>query len=155
MATITDAPPTNDVDTDEVVYTPTSSPPPASQSLLVNSAADVYAALEDIRHQDREHFIAFHLNVRHRLLRRRTVHIGTLTGVECHPREVFRGALLGAAAAIIVAHNHPSGDPTPSRDDIALTNRLREVGELCGIPVLDHVIVADAGYVSMAERRWR
>jgi DNA repair protein RadC len=155
MPTTPDAPPSSDIDTDEVVYIPTSSPPPVSQQLLVNSAADVYAAMEDIRHQDREHLIAFHLTVRHRLLRRRTVHIGTLTGVECHPREIFRGAILGAAAAIIVAHNHPSGDPTPSRDDIALTNRLREVGELCGIPVLDHVIVSDGGYVSMAERRWR
>lgn len=155
MPTPTDARPTADAETDEVVYNPTSSPPPASQQLLVSSAADIYTALEDIRHQDREHLIAFHLNVRHRLLRRRTVHIGTLTGVECHPREIFRGAILGAAAAIIVAHNHPSGDPKPSRDDIVLTNRLREVGELCGIPVLDHVIVADGGYVSMAERRWR
>ncbi len=155
MPRTTDVPPTSDADTDDVVYVPTSSPPPPSRQLLVNSAADVYAALEDIRYQDREHLVAFHLNVRHRLLCRRIVHIGTLTGVECHPREVFRGAILGSAAAIIVAHNHPSGDPTPSRDDIVLTNRLRDVGELCGIPVLDHVIVADGGYVSMAERRWR
>ncbi len=155
MPTITDADPPSDTDADDVAYVPRSSPPPASQQLLVTSAADVYAALEDIRYQDREHLVAFHLNIRHRLLRRRTVHIGTLTSVECHPREIFRGAILGSAAAIIVAHNHPSGDPTPSRDDIALTNRLREVGELCGIPVLDHVIVTDGGYVSMAERRWR
>lgn len=76
---------------------------PRSQQLIVSSAADVYAALADIRYQDREHFIAFHLSIRHRLLRRRTVHIGTLTTVECHPREIFRGAILGAAAAIIVA----------------------------------------------------
>lgn len=150
---ISDSAPPSDVDTDEVVYVPTSSPPPASQRLLITSAADIYAALEDIRHQDREHLISFHLNIRHRLLNRRTVHIGTLTEVECHPREIFRGAILGAAAAIIMAHNRPSGDPTPSRDDV--TKRLREFGELCGIPVLDHVIVADGGYVSMAERRWR
>lgn len=153
--TTTTAAPTIGSDADELAYVPTSSPPPPSTLVRLGSAVDVYNALATIRRKDREHLIVFHLNVRHRVLRRRTVHIGSLTGVECHPREIFKGAILGSAAAIIVAHNHPSGDPTPSRADVELTIRLREVGEFVGIPVLDHVIVCAAGYVSMAERNWR
>jgi DNA repair protein RadC len=76
---------------------------------------------------------------------------GSLAGVEVHPREVFRPLIRLAAAAAIVAHNHPSGDPTPSGEDLELTRRLREVGELVGIPVLDHVIVAGTRYRSVNE----
>ena len=155
MTTPIDAPRTNGADADIALYVPESSPPPPSPLPRLASASDVFAALVNIRRKNREHLVAFHLNVRHRVLRRRTVHIGTLTGVECHPREIFRGAIVGSAAAIIVAHNHPSGDATPSSADIELTTRLREVGELCGIPLLDHVIVCAEGYVSMAERNWR
>jgi DNA repair protein RadC len=154
MTTPTDAPPIAGSDADEIPYVPRSAPPPPSPLLRLASAFDVYTALRGIRRKDREHLVVFHLNVRHRVLRRRTVHIGTLTAVECHPREIFRGAILGSAAAIIVAHNHPSGDTTPSRADIELTTRLREVGDLVGIPLLDHVIVCAGGYVSMAERNW-
>ena len=79
------------------------------------------------------------------------VGLGSLTEVAVHPREVFRGAMIAGAAAVILAHNHPSGDPKPSADDVKLTQRLVEVGVLLGIPVLDHVIVAqDRDYVSLA-----
>jgi DNA repair protein RadC len=98
--------------------------------------------------------VAFDLDVRHRIIARRVVHIGTLSGVEVHPREVFRDAVVNQAAALILAHNHPSGDPSPSRQDIELTARLRQVGELLGIAVLDHVIVAADGFVSLADRGW-
>jgi DNA repair protein RadC len=74
--------------------------------------------------------------------------------VEVHPRDVFRPLIRGAAAAAIFCHNHPSGDPTPSRQDIDLTTRLREVGDLCGISVLDHVVVAADGFTSLADRGW-
>jgi DNA repair protein RadC len=107
-----------------------------------------------IRKADREHFVVFDLDVRHRIIARRVVHIGTLSGVEVHPREVFRDAIVNASAAVILAHNHPSGDPTPSRQDLEITARLRQVGELLGITVLDHVIVADDGFVSLADRGW-
>jgi DNA repair protein RadC len=80
---------------------------------------------------------------------------GSLTGVEVHPRDVFCPLIRTSAAAVIFCHNHPSGDPTPSRQDIALTMRLREVGELCGISVLDHVVVGWEGYTSLADRGWR
>ncbi len=155
MTTTIDAPAMTGSDADEVRYVPTSSPPPPSRLPLLASAHDVFAALTNLRRKDQEHLVVFHLNVRHRVLRRRTVHIGTLTGIECHPREVFKDAIRGSAAAIILAHNHPSGDATPSRADLELTARLREVGELVGIPVLDHVIVCATGYISLAERNWR
>jgi DNA repair protein RadC len=98
----------NDVDTEP--YRPQSEPKIARTTRpRLASAQDVYAALADIRTADQEHFIAFDLDVRHRVIARRIVHIGTLTGVEVHPREVFKPAIVNSAAAIIIAHNHPSG----------------------------------------------
>jgi len=102
-----------------------------------------------------EEFWAIALDVRHRVLFDRLVARGSLTGVEIHPRDVFRPLIKAGAAAVIFCHNHPSGDPSPSRSDVELTTRLREVGELCGIPVLDHVVVGFEGYASLAERGWR
>jgi DNA repair protein RadC len=99
-----------------------------------------------------EEFWMLALDVRHRLLFENCVARGSLTGVEVHPRDVFRTLIRGAAASVIFCHNHPSGDPTPSRQDLELTKRLREVGELCGISVLDHVVVASDGFVSIASR---
>jgi DNA repair protein RadC len=102
-----------------------------------------------------EEFWALGLDVRHRMQTEHCLARGSLTGVEIHPRDVFRPLIRQAAAAVIFVHNHPSGDPAPSRADIELTGRLREVGDLCGIPVLDHVVVGWEGYVSLAERNWR
>jgi DNA repair protein RadC len=137
-----------------VTYRPVSRPPRRSLGRALHSSADVFGQLTSIRRADREHFVVFDLDVRHRIIARRVVHIGTLSGVEVHPREVFRDATLNTAAAIILAHNHPSGDPTPSRQDLELTARLRQVGELHGINVLDHVVVASDGFVSLADRGW-
>lgn len=117
----------------------------------IGGSGDVARECSDIANETQEHFILFTLNVRHRLLRRRVLHVGTLTGVECSPRDVFRFAFADNAASIIVAHNHPSGDTQPSRQDIELTRRLREAGDLMGVPLLDHVIVAADGFVSMAD----
>jgi DNA repair protein RadC len=102
-----------------------------------------------------EEFWAIAVDARHRVVFDSMIARGSLTGVEVHPRDVFRGLIKAGAAAVIFCHNHPSGDPTPSRQDIELTSRLREVGEICGISVLDHVVVAAGGYVSLAERSWR
>ena len=102
-----------------------------------------------------EEFWALALDVRHRIQSERCLARGSLTGVEVHPRDVFRPLIRSAAAAVIFCHNHPSGDPTPSRQDLELTTRLREVGDLCGIAVLDHVVVAWEGFTSLAERHWR
>jgi DNA repair protein RadC len=101
-----------------------------------------------------EEFWVLGVDARHRLQLESCVARGSLTGVEVHPREVFRPLIRAAAAAALFCHNHPSGDPTPSRQDIELTARLREVGELCGIAVLDHVIVAAEGFTSLADRGW-
>jgi DNA repair protein RadC len=102
-----------------------------------------------------EEFWALGLDVRHRVQREHCLARGSLTGVEVHPRDVFRPLIRDATAAVIFCHNHPSGDPEPSRADIELTFRLREVGELVGIPVLDHVVVGWEGYTSLAERNWK
>jgi DNA repair protein RadC len=101
-----------------------------------------------------EEFWALALDVRHRLQFELCAARGSLTGVEVHPRDIFRPLIRASAAAVIFCHNHPSGDPAPSRQDIELTARLREVGELCGISVLDHVVVAADGFTSLAERGW-
>jgi DNA repair protein RadC len=101
-----------------------------------------------------EEFWMLALDVRHRVLLESCVARGSLTGVEVHPRDVFRTLIRSGAASVIFCHNHPSGDPAPSRQDLELTARLRQVGELCGIAVLDHVIVASDGFVSLAGRGW-
>jgi DNA repair protein RadC len=102
-----------------------------------------------------EEFWALGLDVRHRVQSEHCLARGSLTGVEIHPRDVFRPLIRQATAAVIFCHNHPSGDPAPSRADVELTARLRAVGDLCGIPVLDHVVVGWEGYASLAERNWR
>lgn len=92
------------------------------------------------------------LDVRHRLKREAVVSVGCLTSSLVHPREVFQEAVVARAAALIVFHNHPSGDPEPSAEDLALTRRLAAAGTLMGIELLDHVIVGAAGWVSLKER---
>ena len=98
-----------------------------------------------------EQFGVVLLDTKHRVLKTTVLSIGTLDASLVHPREVFREATSGGAAAIVLFHNHPSGDPTPSRDDLALTTRLVEAGEVMGIDVIDHVVLADARYCSFKE----
>lgn len=98
-----------------------------------------------------EHFGVLMLDIKHRLLRVRIVSTGSLEGTTVHPREVFREAALASAAAVVLFHNHPSGDPTPSNDDVVLTERLLHAGLVMGIDVVDHVIVADERYYSFRE----
>lgn len=107
--------------------------------------APVYAGLE------REAFHVLLLDGQHRLKRCELVSLGTLTASLVHPREVYRRAVREAAAAVIVAHNHPSGDPKPSREDREVTRRLREAGTLLGIPLLDHLVVAGDRFTSLRE----
>jgi DNA repair protein RadC len=92
------------------------------------------------------------LDSKHRLIRPEIVSEGTLTTSLVHPREVFRPAIRESAAAIALAHNHPSGDPEPSADDIAVTRRLLRTGRLVGIPVLDHVVMGHNRWVSLRDR---
>lgn len=102
---------------------------------------------------DREVFVIAMLTVRHRILGLHTVSVGCLTSSLVHPREVFKPAVLAGCAALVIAHNHPSGDPEPSADDVALTRRLAAAGQVLGIEILDHVILGEAGrFVSLRER---
>jgi len=122
----------------------------------VRDAASVYAHFRGRLPQlDRELFFTLLLDGRNRIRAEVCVSEGTLTTALVHPREVFAPAIRDRAAALILVHNHPSGDPTPSAEDVALTERLRQVGEVVGIRVLDHVVVGQGRYVSLAEeRRW-
>jgi DNA repair protein RadC len=102
---------------------------------------------------DREVFVIAMLTIRHRVLGLHTVSIGCLTSSLVHPREVFKPAILAGSAAIIAAHNHPSGDPEPSAEDTALTRRIASAGTILGIELLDHLILGEAGrFVSLRER---
>lgn len=124
---------------------------PARPSL--RSPRRVYELLRPrLRGLEHETFWALLLDGRHRLRRVVPVSSGTLTTSVVHPREVFRAAIREAAAALIVAHNHPSGDPEPSREDLEVTRRLRAVGELVGIPLIDHLVVGEDSFVSLRER---
>lgn len=110
-----------------------------------NAAALV---MEEMRHLDREHFCALLLNTKNQVLVRETISIGTLNSSAIHPRELFKAAIRRSAAAVILVHNHPSGDPTPSRQDIEVTNRLIEAGNIIGIQVLDHLVIGDNKFTS-------
>ena len=121
---------------------------------VVSSSRDLSPLLSDyFMYHDREEMLAVLLDAKHKIIGLHTVSIGSATFAIVHPRETFKAAIVGHAVALILAHNHPSGDPTPSQEDRALTKRLREVGELVGIPVLDHLVIGDGGrYVSFADR---
>jgi len=99
-----------------------------------------------------EQFGVLLLDTKHRVLRSTVLSVGTLDASIVHPREVFREAVAGGAAAIVLFHNHPSGDPEPSREDTRLTERLIAAGALMGIDVIDHVILGDARYFSYREK---
>ena len=117
----------------------------------IRCGKDLADAFKDALSLDREAFFVVTLNQKHRQIDRHLVSLGTLTAALVHPREAFRPALADAAAAVAFLHNHPSGDPTPSREDRELTSRLKEVGDLLGIPVLGHVIIGSNGFYSFAE----
>jgi DNA repair protein RadC len=121
----------------------------------LRGGAEVYALLQPrLAGLNCECFHALYLDAKGRLAHERMVSLGTLTSSLVHPREVFAPAVAHRAAAVIVAHNHPSGDPEPSAEDRATTRRLQRAGRLLGIELLDHVVVARTGYVSFLERGW-
>jgi DNA repair protein RadC len=118
----------------------------------VRGPDDVLAQVRDLVRARREHFVVLLLNARHEVDRRETVSVGSLNASIVHPREVFLPAILHTAASIVLVHNHPSGDPEPSEEDLSITRRLVQVGDLVGIAVLDHVIVGRRGVVSLRAR---
>jgi DNA repair protein RadC len=120
---------------------------------VIRGPDDVVALVgKKLRREQREHFLVILLNARHEATGLETISIGSLNASIVHPREVFRPAMLAAAASVILVHNHPSGDSEPSEEDLSITKRLVECGELLGIGVLDHVIVASRGVVSFRSK---
>jgi DNA repair protein RadC len=119
--------------------------------VVSNAQEAAKLVMEGLRYRQQECLAAIFLDTRNQVICVRTITVGTLNGSPAHPREIFREALAQGCAHIIICHNHPSGDPSPSRDDIALTARLVQVGELMGMPVLDHIIIGDGKYISLKE----
>lgn len=120
---------------------------------VVNSPTDVaHLVMEEMRYLDREHFRIITLTTKNHVLGISSISIGSLNSSLVHPRECFKEAIRRNSNAIILLHNHPSGDPTPSREDIEVTERLAEGGRILGIEVLDHVIIGDNRYISLKER---
>ncbi|MEH7093881.1 DNA repair protein RadC [Neobacillus vireti] len=108
--------------------------------------------MNDMRFLTQEHFVCLFLNTKNQVIHKQTVFIGSLNASIVHPREVFREALKRSAASIIALHNHPSGDPTPSKEDIDVTKRLVECGKIIGIDLLDHLIIGENKFVSLKEK---
>jgi DNA repair protein RadC len=123
------------------------------QPVVIRGPEDVIKLVPKANSLKREHFVVLLLNARHEAEAVETISVGSLNASIVHPREVFKPAILASSASIVLVHNHPSGDPEPSEEDLAITKRLVEVGELVGIGVLDHVIVARRGVVSFRSRQ--
>lgn len=114
---------------------------------------EIWEELKDLKNHKKEHFVIFYLDSRNQEIKRETISIGSLNANLVHPREVFEPAVRNLTAQIILAHNHPSGDPEPSEDDLEITKRLVESGKILGIEVIDHIIVAKNDFFSFKERK--
>ena len=108
--------------------------------------------MQDMTSLQQEHFVVLFLNVKNQILHKKTIFVGSLNASIVHPREIFREAVKRSAASIICSHNHPSGVPTPSPEDIDVTTRLYEAGKIVGVDLLDHVIIGDHQFISMKEK---
>ena len=119
---------------------------------VVTSPVDALPLLAELRELRKEHFLCLCLNARNQVIHKETVSIGSLSASIVHPREVFQLAIQHHSASLILAHNHPSGDVSPSRDDIDLTRRLINAGEIMGIDILDHLIISASDFLSLKEK---
>lgn len=123
------------------------------EKITIRSPRDVANYLiEELRYLKKEHFIAVLLDTKNKVIAKETISIGTLNSSIVHPREVFKPAIKKSVSAIIVVHNHPSGDPTPSREDIEVTKRLIKAGEIVGIDLLDHIIIGGSDFFSLKDK---
>lgn len=118
----------------------------------INNSRRIYELFSHLSRESKEHFISVHLDQKNKIICIDTVSIGSLSSSVVHPREVFKSALLSSAASLIILHNHPSGSPEPSRDDINITKTLKDGGQLLGIPIIDHIIIGNGSYVSLMEK---
>lgn len=119
----------------------------------IDGPEDVAALLDDLRHERQEHFVAIYLDAKSVILRIATIHIGTANASIVGLREIFREAVRQGAVGVIVAHNHPSGDPEPSPEDLHVTKKIVEAGKLLDIEVLDHVIIGERRWVSLNRQK--
>jgi DNA repair protein RadC len=119
----------------------------------IESVKDVVAQFSYLREKQREHLAALYLNARNEVVFKKHLFVGTLDANICHPREVFKYALEKNAASIILVHNHPSGDPEPSKADLEITKRIQEAGKIMGIDVLDHIIITRTKAFSFKEKK--
>jgi len=126
---------------------------PNSRNPFIRGPEDAHRYLADMASLKKEHLRGLYLNVQSRLIHDEVISIGTLSRSVVHPREVFAPALEHTAHALILAHNHPSGDLTPSEQDIAVTRQVVEAGRIMGIEVLDHLIIGSSGFVSLKKQR--
>jgi len=122
------------------------------RSNSIKNSRDIYELFSYLSRETKEHFIAIHLDTKNKIICIDTISIGSLVSSIVHPREVFKSVLLSSAASIAIVHNHPSGTPEPSTDDINITRKLREAGNFLGIPVIDHVIIGNGSYISLLEK---
>ncbi|MEK5232726.1 DNA repair protein RadC [Lysinibacillus sp. FSL K6-0232] len=123
------------------------------EKFTIRSPEDAAAYLmPDMTSLNQEHFVVLFLNIKNQVIHKQTIFIGSLNASIVHPREVFREAVKRSAASIICAHNHPSGVPTPSTEDIEVTQRIVEAGYIIGIEVIDHIIIGDHQFVSLKEK---
>lgn len=127
--------------------------PSSMTQIIIRSTEDVVMQLRDIVEKRQEYLLVFYLNARYELIQKEIVGQGSLNHMMITAKEVFAPALTSPCASIIVAHNHPSGDPSPSDDDIAFTTRIHEAGQVMGISMLDHVIVGKEGYFSFRDNK--
>jgi len=116
------------------------------------SPKEVWEELKDLRDHKKEHFVIFYLDSRNQEIKRDIISIGSLNANLVHPREVFEPAVRNLAAQVLLAHNHPSGNPEPSEDDLEITKKLVESGKILGIEVIDHIIVVKNGFLSFKEK---
>lgn len=123
-----------------------------NMSFVYKRARRNCVVMEEVRFLTHEYFVCLYLNTKNQVLHKHTVFIGSLNSSIVHPREIFKEAFKRSAASFICVHNHPSGDPTPSREDIEVTQRLFECGKLIGIQLLDHLVIGDQKFVSLKEK---
>ena len=118
----------------------------------ITSSKDVYDLFSYLSNESKEHFLVLHLDTKNKIVCVDQVSTGSLNASIVHPREVLKSTLLSSAAAIVLIHNHPSGDPAPSREDIEITQRIKECCDILGIRLLDHVITGESDYASLADQ---
>lgn len=125
---------------------------PGERAVIRSPQAVAELVMPHLRYENKEYFMAILLSTKNHVLSQPVISIGSLNASIVHPRELFREALRYAAASVILVHNHPSGDPAPSQEDVILTKKMVQAGQILGVSVLDHVIIGDGKYVSMKEK---